>query len=160
MRNRLAIMSDWVPAEHTLPPGSVGNDHDGAMIYFGCQPWTPDKEGQTPAIVPLPTRASCQRSDTCTVCGSHVPYGMTCAGCLINDAVDGRLYSEIFRDHNRQVERKDREQAEKDSQDFASLKYANSDRKTCKKQVSSRQVKPKPKLSRKRGKSKLQSGFR
>jgi hypothetical protein len=83
------------------PPGSVGSDRDGAMVYFGCDFWTPDKEGQAPAIV---------------------PDGMTCAGCLSAPALDGRLTSEVVRDHARELERQAREEAEKGPRDFASRK--------------------------------------
>jgi hypothetical protein len=110
------------------PPGSVGSDRDGAMVYFGCDFWTPDKEGQAPAIVPAPTTASRQHPDRCTVCGADVPAGMTCAGCLSAPTLDGRLTSEVVRDHAREVDRQAREAAEKGPQDFAGRRYRSAAR--------------------------------
>lgn len=123
MPDKAAVMADWVPSALDPPPGSVGNDRDGAHFFMGVAQWTPDREGQAPAVVPPPRTASRQDPEACTVCGADVPPGMTCGGCLAAPSLDGRLTSEVVRDHARDLERQAREEAEKGPQDFAARMY-------------------------------------
>lgn len=123
----MVAAADWVPAENGPPPGSVGNDPDGAMIYFGPDPvWLPIHEGQIPGVIPAPTTASRQDPACCETCGAALGAdyrrmgGQTCAGCLVNERKDDGLNAEVVRDQVREDERKAREAAEKGPQDFAS----------------------------------------
>jgi hypothetical protein len=130
-RDRAAVMADWVPASADPPPGSVGSDRDGSKVYFGCDFWTPDKEGQVPAVVPPPTTASRQHPDRCQTCGSafgadyrRMPE-QTCAGCLVSSQ-DGRLNAEVVRDECRAIEKAEREAAERDALNYAQKKHGKS----------------------------------
>jgi hypothetical protein len=117
------------------PPGSVGSDRDGAMVYFGCDFWTPDKEGQAPAVVPAPTTASRQQPDHCVTCGAAFgldtrrSHEQTCMGCLrASERQDSGLTAEVVRDHARELERQAREEAEKGPRDFAGRRYRSAAR--------------------------------
>lgn len=114
------------------PPGSVGHDPDGAMLFFGCKPWIAAYEGQQPGQPPTPATASRQDPSRCETCGAVVGAdyrrmsGQTCAGCLRNDKLDGRLMGEIIRDIRRARKRADRKTTERGSLNYAQKKHGKS----------------------------------
>jgi hypothetical protein len=119
---------DWVaPDLDSPPPGSVGSDHDGSHFLMGCGHWTPAREGQVPAIVPEPTSASRQDPGTCDVCGTAIPAGIICGGCLVDPTRDGRHKAEVVRDVARADARAEREAAEKPVLNYAQKKHGRGD---------------------------------
>jgi hypothetical protein len=123
-----AAAAEWV-ASADPPPGSVGSDRDGALVWFGCKPWIAEYEGQRPGLPPPPTDASRHDPATCEVCRQALTDPrVTGAGCLTSGQ-DGWLIGEMIRDDGRAAVRAAREAAERGPQDFASRRTRKRHRK-------------------------------